>query len=101
MLMRGVEGVRDLRRDFERLRQRQRTFQQPVRERLSGQMFHDEVRGTVMRPDVVEGADVGVIEGGDRTGLALESHAASGSALSSAGRILIATVRSRRVSRAL
>ena len=31
-LVRGVEGLGDLRRDVERLRERQRTFQQPVGE---------------------------------------------------------------------
>ena len=73
VLVRGVEGLGDLRRDVERLRQRQRPFQQPVRERLPGQVLHDEVGRTVMRPDVVERADVGVIQGGDRAGLALEA----------------------------
>ena len=50
VLVRGVEGLGDLRRDVERLQQRKRPFLQPVGERLPGQVFHHEVGRTVCVP---------------------------------------------------
>ena len=62
-------------------------------------------RGTVdavVLPDVVERADVRVVQAGDRLRLALEAGAAVRVGADTAGgRTLMATVRSRRVSRAL
>ena len=50
--------------------------------------------------NVMEHADVGMIEGGDRLGFPIETLAELGSAANAEGRTLMATVRSSRVSRA-
>ncbi len=66
LLVRGVERERDLARVVERGREGQRAFQ-----RLALHQLHDEVVGT----DVVQRADVGMIQRGDGAGFALESIA--------------------------
>ncbi len=63
--------------------------------------MHQVVEARRCVADVVERADVRMVERGDRPRLALEAlRAACGSAASSGGSTLIATVRSSRVSRA-
>ena len=57
--------------------------------------------GAVLLADVVERADVRMVELGDGARFALEALAELRIGREAAGRILIATVRSRRVSRAL
>ena len=76
-------------------------FFEPLGERLAAEVLHHEERLPVVLPDVVQRADVGVLEGGDGTGLALEAGTRVGSEANAGGRTLTATVRSRRVSRAL
>jgi hypothetical protein len=63
-------------------------------------MLHDEERRAVLLADVVERADVRMIERRNRLGLALESLAKVASCASVTGSTLIATVRPSRVSRA-
>jgi hypothetical protein len=46
-----------------------RASREPVRERLTFQVLHDEIRGAVRLADVVERADTRVIELGDGTSL--------------------------------
>ena len=58
-------------------------------------------RTSLLRPDVVQRADVRMVERRDGAGLTFEPLARSQDRRpSSAGRTLIATIRSRRVSRA-
>ena len=75
VLVRSVEGLGDLRRDVERLSKRHRAARQALGQRLTGEMFHDEVGRAVVAADVVERADVWMRERGDRAGLALEARA--------------------------
>ena len=76
VLVRSVEGLGDLRRDVERLSKRHRAARQALGQRLTGEMFHDEVGRAVVAADVVERADVRVRERGDGAGLPLEAGAA-------------------------
>ena len=62
-------------------------------ERVAVEEFEREERHAVQLFDGVNGDDVGVIEGGGRAGLALESLAATGSLESVGDRILSATRR--------
>ena len=50
-----------------------RAFLQPLRQRLAFDVLHDEVVQTVLLADVVEGADVRMVELGDGFGFALET----------------------------
>jgi hypothetical protein len=61
--------------DLQRLIDRQRTFLQPSRQRLPFQMGHDEEVRAVGNADVVDAADVRMIEGGDRASLSFEARA--------------------------
>ena len=70
--MRRVEGRRDLDRDLERLLERQRALCEPVRQRLAVEVLHDEIRRAGLFADVVQRADVGMIELRDRAGFAVE-----------------------------
>ena len=83
---------------LQRLLELERPASQAVRERLTLEVFEHEVVGAALMAHVIQRADVLMLETGD--GLASRSNRAlrSGSA---EGRILIATVRSRRVSFAL
>ena len=76
--MRGVEGGGDLDGALDRLVGRQRALRNSIRERLALEARHDEEVGALVLADVVERADVGVIEGADRLGLALEALAPIG-----------------------
>ena len=69
-------------------------------ERLTLDVLHDHEVDAVRRLDLVDGDDVGMVEGGGRPRLLDEAPARFSSAIRSAGRTLIATVRPRRVSRA-
>jgi len=48
---------------------------QAIGQRLAFEVLQDEVVDAVLLPDVVERADVGMVEGGDGAGLALEARA--------------------------
>ena len=72
-VVRGIERRRDLPRDAQRLvegqaRRQPRTLRKHVRERLALDQLHDEVVGT----DVVQRADVGMIQRRNGACLALE-----------------------------
>ena len=58
--------------DLERLIQWQRPLLQPLRQRLPVEILHNQEVDPVLAPDVEEGADVRVVQGGDGAGLALE-----------------------------
>ena len=68
-----VERVADLNGDAIQVRKRQRAARQAVGESFAFHVLHHQVRGAVTAANVVERADVGVVEGGDGAGFALES----------------------------
>ena len=67
------QRVGNLNRVLEGLVERQRTFLQPTCECLSLQILHHEEIDVVLTADVVQDADVRMIEGGDRARLAVEA----------------------------
>ena len=73
--VRLVERRRDLDRRLERLVDRERALRQPIRQRLAFEILHDEERGAVLLADVVQRADVRMIELRDRAGFAIEALA--------------------------
>jgi hypothetical protein len=73
--MRPVERVGDLFPELEYLGGGQRALHEPLGERLAFDHLHHQVVGVALAPDVVERADVRVVERGDRLRLALEARA--------------------------
>ncbi len=63
-LMRGVQSIQNLRCVFDRLLDRQRTFQRRAL---------DELHHQIIRPDIVKLADVGMVQGRHRSGFLLET----------------------------
>ena len=57
-----VERIRDLGPDLQHLLDRHRAFVQPVCQCLAFQVFHDQKVDAVLRADVVQGANVRVIQ---------------------------------------
>ena len=60
--MRGVQRVGDLRAHVEGRVQAQRTGGEPILQRRPLQILHDDERPLVLLADVVDGADVRVVE---------------------------------------
>ena len=85
----------------QRLGERQRPAREPRAERLAVEILHHQELDAVLLADVVERADVRMVEPRDGARLALEPLPAVGlCGRSRGGSTLIATVRPRRVSRA-
>ena len=62
LLVRGTQGLRDLRPEFHDLVEGQRALRQAIGERLAlDELHHQEVRVTLV-PDVEQRADVRVVE---------------------------------------
>ena len=101
LAMRLVERVGDLGGDLQRLVERQRPLLEPRGQRLALEMRHDEVVRAIGAADVVDAADVGMVQRRDGASLALEARAQNRIASELTRKTLIATVRLRRVSRAL
>ena len=70
-----VERVGDLNGVLQHLVQRQRALLQPVRQRFAFQVLHHQVVDSVLLADVVQRADVGMIQAGDGARFALEALA--------------------------
>ena len=73
--MRAGERRRDLAPEAEHVRDRQRPPGDPVGERFAFEELEDEVLDSVRAADVVEGADVRMVDLRDRFRLALEARA--------------------------
>ena len=73
LAMRLVERVGDLDGDLQRLVERERPFLEARGQRLALEMRHDQVVRAIDAADVVDAADVGMVQRGDRPGLALEA----------------------------
>ena len=71
--MRAGERLRQGGRVLQRLVERERTAREPGRERFALEILHDEELEAVLLADVVERADVGMVQPRDRSGLALEA----------------------------
>ena len=56
----------------EQLIQRQRPLVQPLGQRLPVEILHDQEVDPVLVPDVIEGADVRMVQAGDRLGFTLK-----------------------------
>jgi hypothetical protein len=93
------ESSCDLCRDLDRLAQGQWPLLQPLAERLPLEQFGDQVRHALVRADIMQGENVGVIQRGDRARLLLSGEGARVGG-ESCRRTLIATSRPSRVSRA-
>ena len=75
LAVRAVERIRDLAGALDRLGKWQRPASEPVGQRLAVEPFHDEELDAVLVADVVEGADVRVVQRRDGTRLTLEPRA--------------------------
>ena len=73
LAMRFVERVGNLGGDRQRLVERQRPSFQPRGQRLALEMRHDQVVRAIDAANVVDAADVRMVQRGDRTRLALEA----------------------------
>ena len=73
--VRGVERRADFAPDAKDLVERERPAGDPLGERLAVEELHHEVLGSLVRADVVDGADPRVGERGGRSRLALEALA--------------------------
>ena len=71
----AVEGLRDLDPVAQGLLEGKRAPLQPLGEGLAFQVLHDQVVDPILPAEVVEDADVGMIQGGDGPGLTLEALA--------------------------
>ena len=73
-----MESGRDLHPEAQDVFDRQRTFGEPLRQRLALNELEDQVVELFapdrLASDVVQGADVGMVERGDTLGLALEAR---------------------------
>jgi len=68
-----IQGIGNLDGILQGLLQRQCAFCQPRLQRFPHQVFHNQVVDTVLLSDVMQGADMGVVEAGDGPGFALEA----------------------------
>ena len=71
--VRGIQRAGDLDRDFERFFDRQRTLAQAGFQALAFEILHHQEVGRVLAADVIERADVRVVQTGDGPRLALEA----------------------------
>ena len=69
----GGETAAHLHRQLHCLAGRKRAVLQPLAQRLALEQFEDDLSGPVLGTVVVDGEDVGMIQGGNRPGLLLEA----------------------------
>jgi hypothetical protein len=100
LLVGGIERIRDLPRQGERLCERHRATREPVGQRLAVHQLHDERADVGAVLDAIDRRDVGVIERGQHPRLALEARHPVGVGVKARGRTLTATSRPSRLSRA-
>jgi hypothetical protein len=94
------QRVGDLDAEPKHVRQGKRTAAEPLCERLAIQQFEDEIIDVALASDVVEAADVRMVQCGNGPGLASEPGARPASRASVGASTFSATARSSRVSRA-
>jgi hypothetical protein len=71
--MGAMQGFGDGGADFEDFSEGQGAFADAVGEGFAFEVLHDQVVGAVLRADVVELADIGMIQGGEGAGFAFEA----------------------------
>ena len=71
----GIEPVADVDRDLQRQRRRQGPSRDPPGERFAFEVLEHQVIDAILTADVVQGADVRVVDLGDGARLALEALA--------------------------
>ena len=71
--MSALEAVANFSADTSELLERKRAFFQTIGESFTLEIFHDDVANAVLFADVVELADVGMIQGRDGAGFAFEA----------------------------
>ena len=96
----GGQTIADLHRVLHGLARRQRPVSQPIGKSLTGQQLEDDVRRAIVRADVEDREDVGMVEGSRCPGLVLEAAELVRATAVVVARTLIATSRPRRGSRA-
>ena len=75
-LVRGVQGLRDLTRDRERVSERQRTLRDPFRQRLALDELEHQCGAAIDVLEAVDRADVGMIQRRQHPRFALEAREA-------------------------
>ena len=96
--VRGGKAVGDLRGQVERLANRDRTAADEVAQQFALDQLGDDVGDAVLVAGIVESDDVGMSQSRGGAPFLLEAAAPVGALANSAGRILMATSRPRRVS---
>src|SRR5262249_53787333 len=71
--VRGGDAVGDLHRNLQEFAHRYVAALRAAAEGFAIDQFADDVENTALRADVIDGDDVGMIEGGDGAGFALEA----------------------------
>src|SRR5215471_19347430 len=71
--MRGVQGIRELHAQIQGLVDRQWAALQPFPERLALKKFHNDERLAVVFAQIVDDADIGMIQSGSRPRLSAKS----------------------------
>src|SRR4029453_19528127 len=71
----GLERGGDFNRGLERVLECQRSFFETAFKRLALEVLHHEIRRAALVADVVQGADVGMVELGNDSGFAVEAVA--------------------------
>lgn len=78
LLVGGREAVGDLQGVIDRLSRGERSGAQPRAQRLALEQLHDGVHRRAMPPEVMDGENVGMREGGHDLGLTLEASEGGG-----------------------
>jgi hypothetical protein len=86
--MRGLQRARDLDGILQQLGNRQSALFEPLRQRLAFQKLHDEIIDLALATDVMQRADVRMVERRDGFGLALQALAQAGRARHARGQNL-------------
>jgi len=73
-VVRFVESIGDFGADFEDLLDGESAAGNTLVEALAFDAFHDQEICPVLRADIKQGTDIGVVEGGDGFGFALEAE---------------------------
>src|SRR5262245_30610648 len=73
--VRAVQGATDLNRACQDVVDRERTLSKAIGQRYALEVLHDQERGPAILADVVERADVRMVQPGDRAGFAMDPRA--------------------------
>ena len=71
--MRAFQTLADIGPVLQNLRNRKRAFGQTIGQSFTFQKFHDQVVGSILMANIVERANVGMVQGGDGSRFSVES----------------------------